>query len=768
MDPTIKGKKATIVEVRCQKEDGEPGMQTIVPPSVRYPEEAGEVEEKIVWYPTEADNPGGGDRPAEITWDELIQTAYKIAIAVLLERYWPGQGGHDNRLAAIGFLSRAIGDENAILDLMLAVPSAWPKNDADHDVHTIIKDTAKRLANGDKTVKGAPKFKEAIAEHVGAEKAELIVNKLANWLQAAYGDNGAIITEGPCEWPDPTPLQEQIRAASFPLCVLPHVFCDFTKAASEAIQCPTDFSACAVLMSSAGALGNARALQIKQGHIQAPSFYLGCAGPPGTAKTPSAKASISPLLEMEMAEGAAYEIACDEFEAKVLAHKDQVKQWRETAPGERGALPKMTDKKPARPRLLTNDVTVESVGPILVDNPRGVLIHRDELTAFVASLNQYRNSGLGADQQFYMSTWSGAPIIVDRKGKHDQGPIRVPHPHLSIFGGLVPDNLIVMRGNRRNAVVQDGFIDRFLFSYPETGGQEEENYLELKSELTETYAIALRNLRKLETDKGKPTLIGWAGQGREAWRDFTRRHAAEMNDASFPEHLKGPWVKLKAYCARFALLLHYLRWAGRKIGDIIPDGVDEKDLLNASLLIDYFKNHAKRVYSVIDADWRVRPARRVLAWLAAHREDYFAKKEKNAKGFYEVGRNELHQKVWGGSFPIEDGEKVFDLLVLHNNLRPIEIPPRTGPGRRPSPRYEIHPLSFSPENLSQFSQFSRNEDGEGVGRLFRENCENCETCPQRQKNPLPTPNLHKTRRAPAERRRSSDARKTHTTHKTNN
>jgi hypothetical protein len=385
----------------------------------------------------------------------------------------------------------------------------------------------------------------------------------------------------------------------------------------------------------------------------------------------------------------------------------------------------------------------------LADNPRGLLIYRDELTAFVGSLNQYRDGGLGADQQFYMSGWSGVPITVDRKSTHKQGPISVPHPHLNIFGGIVPDNLVVMRGNKRRAGVQDGFIDRFLFSYPEPGEQEEENYVELPGELVALYTSKLRSLRKLELDNGKPTLISWAGDGREAWRDFTRRHAAEMNDPTFPQPLKGPWVKLKAYCARFALLLHYLRWAGRKAGDVILDGVDEKDLLNATLLIDYFKNHAKRVYNIIDADWRIRPARRVLAWLASHRGDYFAKKEKNAKGFYEIRSNELHQKVWGGSFPIEDGEKVFDLLVLHNYLRPVETAPRPGPGRKPTSRYEVHPHSFSPENLSQFSQFSRNDDDGNSSEFpfredssefpFRENCENCETSPEAEDSPSEAP-----------------------------
>jgi hypothetical protein len=72
--------------------------------------------------------------------------------------------------------------------------------------------------------------------------------------------------------------------------------------------------------------------------------------------------------------------------------------------------------------------------PILTENPRGVVLVRDELAGWVLAMNQYREGGKGADQQFWLSAWSGANVTVDRKGTHAAGPLRVRHPFVGVVG----------------------------------------------------------------------------------------------------------------------------------------------------------------------------------------------------------------------------------------------------------------------------------------------------------------------------------------------
>ena len=63
-----------------------------------------------------------------------------------------------------------------------------------------------------------------------------------------------------------------------------------------------------------------------------------------------------------------------------------------------------------------------------------------------------------------MSTWSGQPRIVDRKGNVDNVPIRCPHPFLCLVGGMVPDMIGSFCDEKGR---HDGFIDRILFTYPD-------------------------------------------------------------------------------------------------------------------------------------------------------------------------------------------------------------------------------------------------------------------------------------------------------------
>jgi hypothetical protein len=51
-------------------------------------------------------------------------------------------------------------------------------------------------------------------------------------------------------------------------------------------------------------------------------------------------------------------------------------------------------------------------------------------------------------------------------------------------------------------------------------------------------------------------VVNLTAEGRVAWQQFTRDHAAERNAADFPAHLAGPWSKLRGYCGRFALIIH--------------------------------------------------------------------------------------------------------------------------------------------------------------------------------------------------------------------
>jgi hypothetical protein len=317
-------------------------------------------------------------------------------------------------------------------------------------------------------------------------------------------------------------------------------------------------------------------------------------------------------------------------------------------------------------------------------------------------------------------------VEVDRKKTHDQGPLIARKPFVGVIGGLVPEKLSTLRGDRRSErAAQDGFMDRILFSYPRELPLTGETWMEVSPDAQEAWRRAYDAMRKIEAVpvmegiglvRRRPYYVRLTADARQEWQRFTYDHAAEVNADDFPAHLKEPWSKMRGYCGRLALIVHYLRWAGGEIAGDKAD-VDDESMRRAVALVDYFKSHARRVYSAIEADPRIKEAKRVIRWL----RQAFCESVNSVKGCQRnlVSRRDVHAGVWGGSRSVEELESVLDLLCKLNYLRQEAEKEHPGRARKPSSAFEVNPfLLTSREPFTEFtdSQNSAHERelGEGV------------------------------------------------------
>jgi hypothetical protein len=494
-------------------------------------------------------------------------------------------------------------------------------------------------------------------------------------------------------WQPPVPLSKVPPVLPFPLGVYPEPLQRFVREVAVALPCPEDYVAVPLLVIAGGAIGASRALAVKGSHVQRASLYAAVIGPPGSAKSPALELVAEPVHETADRLHATWEKALEEYEVNLERYEAAAKEWKKGG-GEDDPPEKPT--KPTLVRLTVEDATAESLVPILKENPRGVVLVRDELIGWVTSMNQYREGGKGADQQFWLSAWSGATVTVDRKKTHDLGPLRVRHPFISVVGGLTPDKLPTLRGDGpRQRAVQDGHLDRVLLSYPPEPAVAAENWLEVSegsSKQLHEVLDKLRSLRMLPVQEGgrvkawRPFLVKLTGSGREAWQRFTEAHANERNAEDFPSHLAGPWSKLRGYAARMALIVHYLRWAGGEVDDADSE-VGGESMDRAAQLIAYFKSHARKVYAILDADQRIADARHVLDWLASHPE------------LTTFSRRDIHQGLRRNRrFENPDNlDGPLDLLEQHGYLRTLPAEPRQGAGRRKGDRFELNPLWERPQ-----------------------------------------------------------------------
>jgi hypothetical protein len=449
----------------------------------------------------------------------------------------------------------------------------------------------------------------------------------------------------------------------FPLEVLPEKLMDYAAELAAANNVPTDYTGCMVLGVAGGAIGNRRRLQIKPGHTQSACLFLAIVAPPGGAKSPTLEAVARPLQ--------------DEQWRRQRAWKKEKQEWAAKDPKERG-------DKPLLSRCVADGFTFEKLKELLAKNPEGLALPLDELRQIVCAINQYKQ-GRGTDRTDLLRLWSGVTLINDRC--KDEEPVYIPKPFISIVGNIQPDLVQSLRGEDRKGrpADNDGGLDRFLFSFAEPPKECGERWQEVCPELEMAWDNAVRALLALEMDKDaesgdqRPRLLPLSGCGRDAWQRFTDAHAKEMNADDFPEHLRGPWSKLRAYCGRLALILDCLDFVSGDGGDTCRQ-VNGEAMDRAAKLVGYFKAHARKVYVTMDADPCVAGARSILDCLVRNPTlDRFT-------------RRDLYQHL-RRTFKRPDAlDAPLKLLVDHQYL--FAIAPDRTPGK-PGPCWEkfaVNPL----------------------------------------------------------------------------
>jgi hypothetical protein len=383
-------------------------------------------------------------------------------------------------------------------------------------------------------------------------------------------------------------LRELPRAPVFPVDALPVSCRRFVEEAARAIGCQADLVAVPVLVLLSAGVGNSRAVELKRGWRESATLFAAVVKPPGEKKTPAAKAALSPVWKRQVD-------LKREYREKREAYEEELRQWKvnEKIATKNGEAAPPPPPQPVMARTVVEDTTVEALAVLLEDNPRGVLVFRDELTGWVRAMDQYKG-GKGADRQNWLSLWSNSPIAVDRKGKPE--PVIVESPWVSVLGSIQPSVLPELADNR-----EDGLLDRFLFAYPEPYHaplSDKEISAAAENGLEELYEGLARLPMPESNGEPFPGRVSLAPGSWEAFKSLSDSLTAEMCALGFPLRLAGAWRKLEAYLARLALILAL----ARAVDSGAREKIEPQDVLNAGRLVEYFKVHARRVHTTLHGE----------------------------------------------------------------------------------------------------------------------------------------------------------------------
>ncbi len=274
------------------------------------------------------------------------------------------------------------------------------------------------------------------------------------------------------EWPEILPVKTELLPVSpLPLNMVPAPFRGWVKDVSDRMQCPLDFVATAMIVVVGSIIGAGCGIRPKKHDdwTVVPNLWGGVVGRPSMLKTPAISEGLKPLEALESTAKQEHDAAMNNHIADLEAFKAKREalqgEMRQVAKGKSKASLSMDGlkcdfanlKEPAAPmwrRYKTNDATIEKMAELQAQNPRGLLLFRDELIGLFSTWDRENHE---SDRAFYLESWNGvSPYTTDRIGR---GTLYVENLCVSVFGGIQPSKLssylyAAMRGQNNDGLVQ--------------------------------------------------------------------------------------------------------------------------------------------------------------------------------------------------------------------------------------------------------------------------------------------------------------------------
>ena len=333
--------------------------------------------------------------------------------------------------------------------------------------------------------------------------------------------------------------------------------------------------------------------------------------------------------------------------------------------------------QPTMRRYETNDITTPKLAQFLSENPNGLLQFRDELTGWLKSLEADYDTNA---RTLILELWKGA--INYEKARVGDGETQITSGTLSIIGGIQPSKLQRYVSEAYSFDNSDGFLQRFLFAYPDISKRPEKPTESDYRALQKGFRVANDTFGKL-ADYEFNGKVGGANDDRfhaikfapgaqkeiDEWKDETEAEAEKLQieDEAFSSFL----YKLPKNCFAVALIFHCLENINQSV---FPDEITQATSLKAITYIEVLKTHARRVFALGENQ------------IFALANTLLGKIRKGdlPQGFT---AREVMRKQWSGLKSKDTVQDVLGLLVDYDYLRELET---SGKNRHTS-KYFFHP-----------------------------------------------------------------------------
>jgi hypothetical protein len=516
-------------------------------------------------------------------------------------------------------------------------------------------------------------------------------------------------------WELPIPFHDY-TLPSFPVDVLSDWLREYVEALALATQTPLELPGMLVLAVCAAAIAKKVVVLVKPGYIEPVNIFVVTVLPPGSRKSAVFAAVTEPLQAYEEREMQRLEPIIAEAEsqrritekalqkAENQAASSDTKQARDTAHTEAKKLARELAalEVPAFPRLVTEDTTAERLGTLLYEQgERMAVMSAEGADVFDRMAGRYssKQSNFGV----YLKGHAGDTLRVDRVGREAE---YVRNPALTMGLTVQPEvlqGLLDTPGFRGR-----GLLGRILFALPPSRlGHRATDVPPVPDHLRKAYHQHVLTLLEMPfemDDKGNPLV-----------------HTLTLTtEASALMQQYEAWVEPQL--AMFGNLGHMTDWGGKLVGAVarltgilhLADHVTEATpwkieisahtVIRAIRLGHHLVEHARAAFAEMGADPVVADAKHLLAWITRQECHAFTKRD-------------VFEGTKGRFKRVEAIEPALHLLVAHGFIRQRSTEHRSGPGRKPSPTYDVNPSvgSHHSHHQRQAVDFANHENSAKTG-----------------------------------------------------
>lgn len=365
---------------------------------------------------------------------------------------------------------------------------------------------------------------------------------------------------------------------NFPIEVFPKPFQSYLIECNEKLDSIIDYMGCSLLWTMSLLVGNLFRIKVKNGWYENPVVWFSLVGRAGVGKTPSIRRILYPLIKENNKEIKNYIKNNESYrEYEKLSKKDKEQQ--------------IEVEKPIKKQFIADDITLEALVDLHQEVPTGVGVFKDELAGWLKDMNKYRE---GSDLEFWLSTWSGTSVNVNRLTRVGSF---VENPFIPVIGGIQPAVLNELYNQEKK---DNGFMDRMLISYPDVTIPKY-NDEEISTDAIIWYNSTIANLRKViqklkqETDEDeiKKIEVYFNSEAKNLWINKFNEITEKQNSDNENEYFKSMYPKQKSYIPRFAFLLNALNSVCN--ADIDFKIIEADAMKGAIKLSDYFVATAKKI-----------------------------------------------------------------------------------------------------------------------------------------------------------------------------